>query len=369
MHAMVFHEPEQAVLYQGRDMDDVYHRFAHRQRIELVGAYDESKVNRVLGRFTGADFTRERGYEGPGDGRGNRIVPLTFYGPGKMFDERSSAWKRSDQWITFLNRTLPSAITFVYAPDEPSPKQFPYIRQLAENIHSNPGPGRKLPLFVTHEYVKELEGAIDIWDSGPQGYFIRKAEEERAQGRDYWIYNGGRPWGGAIVIDAPATDARATIWGCFKHGIRVYFYWHGDHWRHNAQKVGNRIQNVWADPITFDNRGQPNKPIEDQSYANGDGVLFYPGQDKLHPTEDRGILGPCSTLQLANFRRGLQDHQYLTLARKAGLEALVQESLAKVVPRMFSDAGETVGFSERSDDYEAVRIRLGKALEKALNKN
>jgi hypothetical protein len=363
MHAMVFHESEQPVLYQGRNMDDVYHRFAHRQRIELVQAYDEDRVQRFSGRLRGSAFTPDQGYEGPGEGKGNRIVPLTFYGPGKSFDERSSAWKRSDAWMTFLDRTVPGAITFVYAPDEPSPKTFPYIRKLAENLHSNPGPGRRLPLFVTHEYVKELDGAIDIWDSGPEGYGIAKAEEERAKGRDYWIYNGGRPWGGAIVIDSPATDSRAMIWGCFKHGVRVYFYWHGDHWRHNTQKVGNRIQNVWANPITFDNRGQPNKPLDDQNYANGDGVLFYPGQEKLHPVEDRGIAGPCSTIQLADFRRGLQDHQYLTLARKAGLESLVRESLEKVVPKMFSDAGETVGFSEHGDDYERARYRLGKALE------
>lgn len=366
MHAMVFHEPVQAVLYQGRNLDETYHRFAHRQRIELVEAYDEAAVQRFMPRLSGDAFKPGKGYEGPGEGTGNQIVPLTFYGPGKAFDEQASAWKRSDEWMTFLGRTLPKAITFVYLPDEPSAKQFPYIRQIADNIHSNPGPGRKLPVFVTKEYDKGLDGAIDIWDSGPQGYFIQKAEEERAQGRDYWIYNGGRPWGGAIVIDAPATDSRATIWGCFKHGIRVYFYWHGDHWRHNTQKVGNRIQNVWADPITFDNRGQPNKPITDQNFANGDGVLFYPGEEKLHPAEDRGIAGPCSTIQLANFRRGLQDHQYLTLARKHGLDALVNESLQKVVPKMFSDAGKTVGFSEKGDDYEQARYKLGKALEAAL---
>ncbi len=362
MHAMVYHETQQPVLYQGREMDAVYHRFAHRQRIELTHAYDEAMVNRLLARFRGGDFTPANGYEGPGEGVGNQIVPVTFYGPGKAFDERDNAWKTSDAWMTFLNRTLPGAITFLYMPDEPSPKQFPYIRKLADNVHSNPGPGGKLPVFVTHGYAKELDGAIDIWDSGPHEYLIKVAEQERAKGRDYWFYNGGRPWGGAIVIDAPAADARATIWGCFKHGIRVYFYWHGDHWKHNGQKPGNRIQNVWANPITFDNRGQPNKPIEDQNYANGDGVLFYPGEEKLHPSEDRGIAGPCSTIQLANLRRGLQDHLYLTLARQHGLEALVDESLHKLVPAMFSDAGETIGFSEKGDDYEAARYRLGKAL-------
>jgi hypothetical protein len=362
MQAMVYHESAQPFLYQGREMDAVYHRFAHRQRIELVHAYDEETVSRSLARFRGGDFTAASGYEGPGEGVGNQIVPLTFYGPGTAFDERGSAWKRADAWMTFLGRTLPGAITFLYMPDEPPAREFGYIRKLADNVHSNPGPGRKLPVFVTHGYTKELEGAIDIWDSGPQDYSIRGAERERAKGRDWWFYNGGRPWGGAIVIDAPAADARATIWGSFKHGVRVYFYWHGDHWRHNAQKPGERIQNVWANPITFDNRGQPNKPVEDQNFALGDGVLFYPGEEILHPEEDRGIAGPCSTIQLANLRRGLQDHLYLTLARQQGLEALVQESLAKTVPAMFSDAKETIGFSEKGDDYEQARYRLGKAL-------
>ena len=151
---------------------------------------------------------------------------------------------------------------------------------------------------------------------------------ERARGREYWFYNGGRPAGGAITIDAPATDARATIWAAFKHDVRVYFYWHAVHWRHNSQKQGERNQNVWADSITFDNRKQPNKSIDDQGYIHGDGVLIYPGEERLHPEEDRGIAGPIATIQLANFRRGLQDHQYLTLARQLGLDAVVAEVLA-----------------------------------------
>jgi hypothetical protein len=362
MHAMVYYESRQPELYEGRNLDPQYHRFAHRQRIELVDAYNEQSARAALGRFRGSDFTRNKGYEGPGEGVGNHIIPATFYGPGKEYDERSHAWRKADAWMTFLKRTLPGKITFVYMPDEPRRSEFDYIKRLADNIHSNPGPGRRLPVFVTKGYVKELDQAIDIWCSGPQDYDIKRALEERARGHDYWVYNGGRPYGGAIVIDAPATDARAMIWGCFKHGISVYFYWEGVHWLHNNQKQGERRQNVWANPITFDNRGQPNKPIEDQSFANGDGVLMYPGEEKLHPEEDRGIHGPCSTIQLANFRRGLQDHQYLTLARRLGLGALVDEVLQRVVPRMFSDAGETVGFSETGNAYEAARYRLAKAI-------
>ena len=219
-----------------------------------------------------------------------------------------------------------------------------------------------MPTFVTKHYVKDLDGAIDIWDTGPLGYDIQRAVEERSHGRKYWIYNGGRPAAGAIVIDAPATDARATIWACFKHGIDNYFFWHGVHWQHNRQKVGERRQDVWANPITFDNRGQPNKPLDDQGYINGDGVLMYPGEEKLHPHQDRGIAGPINTIQLANLRRGLQDHLYLTLARQLGLNSLINDELQAVVPRVFSDAKETVGFAETGNEYERARYRLAQAI-------
>ena len=109
---------------------------------------------------------------------------------------------------------------------------------------------------------------------------------------------------------------------------------------------------------------KPNKPVSYQGYINGDGVLIYPGEDKLHPDQDRGIAGPISTIQLANFRRGLQDHQYLTLARNLKLDEVVDESLQAVVPRVFSDSGPAIGFSEAGNDYERARYKLAQAIAK-----
>ena len=362
MHAMLYYSPVQTDLYHGRNLDAEYHRLAHRHRVELVHGFDEKAVTAAWGRFSGTDFTRERGYEGPGAGTGAVVVPRTFYGPGSEFDARESAWARSDSWMTFLRERLPRAITFLYMPDEPRPPEYPRILSIAENIHSNPGPGRALPIFVTSRYVEALDPAIDIWASGPKGFLIDRVASERKRGRDYWFYNGGRPAGGAITIDAPATDARATIWAAFKHGVRVYFYWHAVHWRHNAQKPGERNQNVWANSITFDNRKQENRSPDDQGYIHGDGVLIYPGEERLHRDQDRGIPGPIATIQLANFRRGLQDHQYLTLARTLGLNAVVDEVLAAIVPKVFSDAGERVSFPETGDPYEAARLKLARAI-------
>jgi hypothetical protein len=296
------------------------------------------------------------------------LAPRTFYGPGRDFDDRASAWAKSDSWMTFLRERLPRAITFLYMPDEPRPPVYPRILSLAANIHSNPGPGRGLPIFVTSKYVTALDDAVDIWCSGPKGFHIDAAAKERARGREYWFYNGGRPAGGAITIDAPATDARATIWAAFKHDVRVYFYWHSVHWRHNSQKHGERNQNVWANSITFDNRGEGRTSPDDEGYIHGDGVLMYPGEEKLHPEEDRGVPGPISTIQLANFRRGLQDHQYLTLAKRLGLETEVASALQTIVPRVFSDAGERVSFPETGDPYERVRLQLARAIARQSGK-
>ena len=109
---------------------------------------------------------------------------------------------------------------------------------------------------MTSSYAEPIDGAIDIWSSGRKAFC--SIASPRTHARPAVLVLQRRPTrGGAITIDAPATDARVTIWAAFKHDVRVYFYWHAVHWRHNSQKQGERNQNVWADTITFDNRGQP----------------------------------------------------------------------------------------------------------------
>ena len=128
--AMVYYEPSQPVLYQGREPRPAYHRFAHRQRVELVHAYDEARVEAHRGRFDGRDFSRSAGYEGPGEGVGNTIVPVSFYGPGRAFEEtreRVEALGRLDGLPG--PHAAEGATTFLYLPDEPYPAQYPEVRR------------------------------------------------------------------------------------------------------------------------------------------------------------------------------------------------------------------------------------------------
>ena len=64
---------------------------------------------------------------------------------------------------------------------------------MAENVRSNPGPGRALPTFLTKEIVPAFEGLIDIWCVPPQAFDVAAAAAERAKGHRVWFYNGGRP--------------------------------------------------------------------------------------------------------------------------------------------------------------------------------
>ena len=152
-------------------------------------------------------------------------------------------------------------------------------------------------------------------------------------------------------------------WAAYKEGISTYFYWHVDHWYHvrhfgPGPESPLRKQNIWQNTITFELRPQSNQ------WANGDGVLIYPGRELIHPEEDRGINGPVSSVRMANFRRGMQDHLYLTMARKRGLTELINEAMDKIVPKVFLEVtyNDEIHYELDPDAYTYYRHKLGKAI-------
>ncbi len=133
-----------------------YHRFAKRHRVEFTHAYGAPPPRDQLERVTGEAFTASRGYAGPGEGVGYRIVPASFYGaPAKWRGE--GGWKEADRFMGWLEGIRRDAVTFLYLEDEPPPRRFPEIAALGRHHHSNPGPGRRLPMLLGRR-VLEPEG-------------------------------------------------------------------------------------------------------------------------------------------------------------------------------------------------------------------
>jgi hypothetical protein len=334
---------------------------AHRHRIDLVGcsrahrtAFDQQIMGAYKPWLDGSAFTPANGYHGPGQGCGEKLFTVGIYGAitNRAMTSKEQAQAESDKWVMWFEANAPEVVYFWYMIDEPGRVQFPWIMERAEWIHSNPGPGRRLPVFTTREYTPELDKAIDIW-AGGHGVNLEKFPELKKQGKDHWFYNGSRPRYGSVILEAEAVDLRMNAWVKYIYEVNTWFLWEGTHWRHNFQgPKGHLHQRVFTEPLTFISWSM--------SFGNGDGVVFYPGKMPFYPEEDRGLNRLLGSIRLKNMRRGQQDFEIMWLAQQKVGREKVLELVKSVVPKGLNevDMKEPVPWSQRGDDYDRVRSQL-----------
>ncbi len=328
-----------------------YRLMAHRHRFDTAEGVGLAELPAYAPYLTGDAFTRAAGYDGPGQGQGLRVFGVGFYGAvGKQ--TKAELWKEFDAYAEWFKAHAPKVLSFIYLTDEPRKDMWAWVKEKGDWIHENPGPGGKLPVFVTMKPRPEVEGAVDIFDTVADALNIDGVKAERAKGRRWWFYNGMRPMSGAVTIDAPGVDFRVQPWICWLNGVECWFYWESTHWQHNHQGPrAGKDQNVWVDPVTF---------AGGDAEVNGDGTLFYPGQDAIFKDQDRGIPGPVSSIRMKNLRRGQQDLAYVALAIANGHERQARAIGKKLIPRAFSDAkpGEPASWPVDGTAWERARQQL-----------
>ncbi len=337
---------------------------SHRHRVDCVGGFkangepfDSELMESFRPWLDGGGYTPANGYQGPGQGQGDRLFPVGMYGSltDRVFDSRESAWRESDRWVSWFEANAPKVTFFWYIIDEPGEVIFPWIKERAGWIHSNPGPGKKLPVFTTRFYSPELDQDIDIW-AGHNGVVLDQQERLRAAGKQHWFYNGHRPRYGMETLETAAVDYRVNGWVKYIHGVSTWFLWESTTWQHNAQgPKGNLHQRVFSEPLTFINDGM--------NWSNGSGVIFYPGRMPHHPEEDRGLTRLLPSIRLKAMRRGQQDYELMWLAeQKVGREKVL-ELVKQAVPRSLeAELEEPTAWSQHGDDYDRVRLELLKLL-------
>jgi hypothetical protein len=346
------------------EMFRVYENYFHRHRLDLIEGnvpLDTFKV-RLAGYYTGAYYTPRYGYDGPGTGVGNQTYSIGTY------DQPSSGWRSgfypdsvaswqaaADAWEGWFQQNAPSVLRFKYMQDEPRFCDYPSVKVKAGWIKSSPGPGRNLDILVTTRMAPALYGYITYWmltgnagsldSGGTVGYDVPVGRARNAAGEKIGIYNGDRPsTGDPGALDNFATDARVNPWICWKYNIDQYFYW-------QIAFYAEHDRNPWKEIVP--------------------GTLVYTGEDKIFPADDRGFRGPIASLRLKNLRRGVQDFEYLWLARQAGvgMDAIVNV----VVPAAFNDYNGNT-FTCQSDQpiwadkgfvYEDARRQLAELLDAA----
>ena len=328
-----------------------YNRMAHRHRLELVGFGDWWEIDNIAGTLTGEAYTPAEGYEGPGEGIGNSLFSISTYGvswPDTEADYRTE----SDAWVNWFTANAPNVDYFLYITDEPGSSTYPWIVERANWIHNNPGPGHALPVFVTKAPTTALIGAIDIWAMQPQSWNAATNAAANARGEETWAYAGYRPRTPSDVIDEWGVAFRLKPWIAYKGGIGRWFTWESTHWYRNANELNPRTYfNEWQDPFSFKTSSAGNN-------GNGDGTMFYPGEEYMFPGDDHGYPGPFSSIRMKMYRRGAQDYEYFWLANQAGYGPVVQNTLATLLPHVLESNVAATDWSNSNITYEQARRDL-----------
>jgi hypothetical protein len=344
------------------DIETRYHQMAHRHRFDLVQPVRNlSQMRRYHSRYlTGSLYTSKFNYAGPGEGVGNNTFSIglygnlpTEYGGDPQNWSKEMWWQGSDAWARWFNDVAPQvSIHKFLLPDEPQgDTDLRAVRAQANWSHSNPGFGASIATFVTHWIDPDYAGYVDTWSisanhilSGTTpGTQARDVFTELDSGNSVGVYNGYRPATGSTLIDTDATDFRVLPWIGWKYDLDHYFYWMTNYW--SDWMSDGKKWNVFTNPRTTGFQ------------RNGAGTFFYPGQDMVYQEEDRGLEGPIASIRMKNWRRGMQDYEYLWLAQQLGLDHEVTNIVDRIVPAALWDTspGNDIAWPRSGFDFEITR--------------
>jgi hypothetical protein len=353
VRTMVFYDPEEI---RGR----VGPGQAVRRYLQLMHRYHLTTIYRVnrpedvaaqREELVGTLFTREQGYTGPGTGMGADVVALGSYGSlGPPTPERVHQVERTLAALREAGVLRRRPDVFLYAVDEQCESlrgpawraalrqsTLPEARQLRVAHTCSTDPARQevdLPIIFSASYDPDLAAAA------------------RQQGKAVWVYNGSLPRTGSFLSDGGPLSLRINGWLQALYGIERWFYWESTFWN-DDNKGGRGPYDPLVTAETFHN--------QHGDWANGDGVLVYPGRQARDGYRSLGLDGVVPSIRLAQWRRGISDAGYLLLARQRGGDAAKEaERIGRaLIGRGFAAArGRTPAWPQQGAPYFAARRKL-----------
>ncbi len=383
--------PGTPLFYQSMAIINRHAQLAHRHKISLIGA-DGGTIDRMddawTDRLSGALYTPARGYDGPGVGVGNNVYAIGAYGswsPPIDSSSETSMQGGTDAWVNWFTGKGFSTPTeyFLYLMDESS--DYATQEKWSRWINNNPGPGQRLMSLATislptaREKVPSLDIPCSPAKFGISELWQKAADQTTAAGsKRLYSYNGMRPVTGIFMTEEDGVGLRMIPWGQYKKGIQRWFYWESTYYV-NYQAYGSSSplarRNLFQQAQTFGVFGGSD-PVQGETgsqYSNGDGVLLYPGTDQLYPADSYGLAGPIASLRLKYWRRGIQDVDYLSLA-KAINPTRTAEIIAAMVPKFYWEFGvadasdptyllSDISWSTNPDVWEGARAELADIIE------
>ncbi len=326
---------------------DRHFQLAHRHKISLIddGNYSATQPRSEWDtRLDGSLFTPAYNYDGPGVGVPTDIYSIGTYGSWQFEnDTEEKLQSYVTAWEEWFQANSPDTERFLYLIDES--EDYPLINTWANWVDNAPGVGSELPTMATISAPQAVAytPALDIIVSG-----VTVGDSETWQtaadtlladpDRDFYVYNGKRPANGSFALEDDGVALRQLVWTQFKKNVSRWFLWETTYYDNYQGGLGET--NVFENAQTFGGYSGFDPVLGETgwNYSNGDGVLFYPGTDMIYPQDSYDIDGPIASLRLKHWRRGIQDMDYLELARQIDPEA-VDELVESMIPQVLWDYG------------------------------
>ena len=325
----------------------------HAHRVSAIRpVVREEDVDEERAALTGALYTAAAGYVGPGAGIGEGILAVGAYGAlGDPDADKAARVGRIAERLGALG-VRDRTVAFVYAIDEVCAS--PRAGRWREALAHVPG-ARDVRVGVTCG-DDPRDQAADLVMMTSDRYAPAKVERARERGKRVWVYNGQRPYAGPMMLDVPAVDLRANGWIAARFGVERWFYWESTFWLDGNR--GGRGGEHGFDPFTvaetFHNAHGDR--------ANGDGILLYPGTQRVAGMRDDGVRAVYPSIRLKNLRRGAQDAGYIALARAVdpGATRGIEEGM---VPRALAEARGAASWPAEGKAWLDARRALLRVIE------
>jgi hypothetical protein len=323
--ATVYLDPMQVGWRIGAGEEEQMWRLLHAHRIAAM--HDVSDVRdlyKLRPALDGSAYRPDRGYLGPAPNLGDGVLAIGAHGSLGEVNVGNIATVREVAREAGRLGLFGGTDVFVYASDDrcDDPIGPAWRDALAQSDDSQT---RRVRVGWTCD-ADPARQSVDI-AMLHAAYDPERARVAREHGKQTWVHDGVEPRTGSFLLDAPAVSPRVNGWIAAMFDVKRWVVGDAARWVPNRYSAG-------IDPFdtaeTFHD--------EDGDWANGEGVLLYPGAQIDCCTEHslgQAIVLP--SIRLKNWRRGIEDAGYLDLARGRD-EAEANRVARWLVPRAFGEA-------------------------------
>ena len=221
---------------------------------------------------------------------------------------------KAKEAILIENKLINNSYIFLY--DELIEDRKKLLIETAKILKAN---GIKSKLYATTLWVPPTQ-LIDAWCPLLQVYDNHVEEFDLGNFKERWVYTCNTTLDekyGNFFTDIPPIKSRQVFWNLHERGIDYFQYYSINRWDRNISEEKSGARPIHK--ILNKKKGTVSWNTRTYRQQNGDGQLFYPG--------DNGDLWP--SVRALNYRDGSEDYELFYQKKEKIKSVNMQETLNK----------------------------------------